>query len=93
MKAVIIDDEQRARNLLRILIEENCPQITAIEVAEDLPKGVSLIHQFQPDIVFLDIEMPGYSGVQILEFFTREQVTFEIILRQPILNMPSRLLN
>ncbi len=79
MKAVIIDDEQRARNLLRILIEENCPQITAIEVAEDLPKGVSLIHQFQPDIVFLDIEMPGYSGVQILEFFTREQVTFEII--------------
>ena len=79
MTAVIIDDEQRARNLLRILIEENCPQISAIEVAEDLPKGVALINRFQPDIVFLDIEMPGYSGVQILEFFSPEQITFEII--------------
>lgn len=79
MKAVIIDDEQKARHLLRILIEENCPQITEIEDAEDLPKGVSLINQFKPDIVFLDIEMPGYSGIQLLEFFTPEQITFEII--------------
>lgn len=79
MKAVIIDDEQKARNLLKILLEESCPQIVEIEVAEDLPKGVALINRFQPDIVFLDIEMPGYSGVQILEFFTPEQITFEII--------------
>ena len=79
MKAVIIDDEQKARHLLRILIEENCHQITEIEDAEDLPKGVSLINQFKPDIVFLDIEMPGYSGIQLLEFFTPEQITFEII--------------
>lgn len=79
MKALIIDDEQRARNLLRILLEENCPQITEIAEAEDLPKGVALINRIQPDIVFLDIEMPGYSGIQILEFFTPEQITFEII--------------
>lgn len=79
MKALIIDDEQRARNLLRILLEENCPQIAEIYEAEDLPKGVALINRLQPDIVFLDIEMPGYSGIQILEFFTPEQITFEII--------------
>ena len=79
MKAVIIDDEQKARRLLRLLLEENCPQITAIETAEDLPKGVALINEFQPDIVFLDIEMPGYSGIQLLEFFTPEQINFEVI--------------
>jgi two-component system, LytTR family, response regulator len=79
MRAVIIDDEQKARNLLRILLEENCPQINEIEDADSLPKGVSLINQFKPDIVFLDIEMPGYSGIQLLDFFTREQITFEII--------------
>ncbi|WP_421898122.1 LytR/AlgR family response regulator transcription factor [Marinoscillum sp.] len=79
MKAVIIDDEQKARRLLRLLLEENCPQITAIETAEDLPKGVALINKFQPDIVFLDIEMPGYSGIQLLEFFTPEQINFEVI--------------
>lgn len=79
MKAVIIDDEQKARRLLRLLLEENCPQITAIETAEDLPKGVALINKFQPEIVFLDIEMPGYSGIQLLEFFTPEQINFEVI--------------
>ncbi len=79
MKVIIIDDEQKARNLLTILIEENCPQITEIKRAESLPKGVSLINEFQPDIVFLDIEMPGFSGLQLLEFFTPEQVNFEII--------------
>ena len=79
MKAVIIDDESKARNLLRILLEENCPQIQQIEEAPDLPKGVALINKFHPDIVFLDIEMPGYSGVQILDFFTPEAITFQII--------------
>ena len=79
MKALIIDDEQKARKLLRVLIEENCPQITEIEVAENLPNGIKLIHSFQPDIVFLDIEMPGYSGLQLLEFLTPEQISFEII--------------
>lgn len=79
MKAVIIDDEKKARNLLRILVEENCPQIKELQEAEDLPSGVRLINQFQPDIVFLDIEMPGYSGVQLFDFFMPEQINFEII--------------
>ena len=79
MKALIIDDEQKARKLLRILVEENCPQITEIEDAKNLPNGIKLIHSFNPDIVFLDIEMPGYSGLQLLEFLTPEQINFEII--------------
>lgn len=79
MKAIIIDDEQKARKLLRILLQENCPQITEIEDANDLLSGIKKINQFQPDIVFLDIEMPGYSGIQLLDFFTPEQIKFEII--------------
>jgi len=79
MKALIIDDEKKARNLLQVLIEENCPQITDIELAENLPSGIKLIHSFKPDVVFLDIEMPGYSGLQLLEFLTPDQINFEII--------------
>jgi len=79
MKALIIDDEQKARHLLKFLVEENCPQITSIELAEDLPNGVRLINEFKPDIVFLDIEMPGYSGLQILDFIAPEQIKFELI--------------
>lgn len=79
MRALIIDDEKKARNLLQVLLEENCPQITNIESADNLPKGIKLIHSFKPDIVFLDIEMPGYSGLQLLDFLTPEQINFEII--------------
>jgi len=79
MRAVIIDDEEKARRLLRILIEENCPEITEVDEASDLPKGVALINDFHPQIVFLDIEMPGYSGLQILDFFSAEKIDFEII--------------
>ena len=69
MKAVIIDDEKKARNLLRVLVEDNCPQIKELEEAEDLPSGVRLINQFQPDIVFLDIENARIFGNTIARFF------------------------
>lgn len=79
MEAIIIDDERKARSLLRILIEENCPKITSIIEAEDLLSGVALIKERKPQIVFLDIEMPEHSGLEILSFISREEVTFEII--------------
>lgn len=79
MNVVIIDDEKKARTLLRILLTENCPQIKSIEEAEDLPQGVRMIHKFKPDIVFLDVEMPGYSGIQLLEFLSADQISFELI--------------
>lgn len=79
MRALIIDDEDKARRLLRTLIEENCPQLTDIKQASNVPEGVRLIHEFQPEIIFLDIEMPGYSGIQLLDFFSPEQINFEII--------------
>lgn len=79
MKALIIDDEDKARSLLQGLVKDNCPQITEIREASDLPEGVRVINEFQPDIVFLDIEMPGYLGIQLLDFFTPNQITFEII--------------
>lgn len=79
MKAIIIDDEDKARRLLRILLEENCPEITEIAEAENVPEGVRNISEFNPDLVFLDIEMPGYLGIQLIDFFTPEQINFEII--------------
>lgn len=79
MKALIIDDEERARNLLTILIQENCPQVTAIKSTDDLPKGVDLIHEYDPDIVFLDIEMPEYSGIQLFDFIAPSQVRFGLV--------------
>ncbi|MGK0387955.1 MAG: two-component system LytT family response regulator [Maribacter sp.] len=79
MKAVIIDDEKKARNLLRVILTEYCPEISVIEEAPDLPTGVKLIRKIQPDIVFLDIEMPRYLGIQILDFFEQDEINFHIV--------------
>lgn len=75
--AVIIDDEQRARNVLETLIKENIPEIEILALAEDVPSGVKAINKCKPDLVFLDIEMPGYNGFQLLDFF--EDIHFDII--------------
>ncbi len=77
LKAVIIDDEAKARRILGSFIEEYCPQVTMVGGAEDVVQGVKLIQKENPDIVFLDIEMPGYNGFQLLEFF--DEIRFEVI--------------
>ncbi|MDY8137866.1 LytTR family DNA-binding domain-containing protein [Aquimarina sp. 2201CG5-10] len=79
MKALIIDDENKARRLLEALIVRECQEITSIFQASDLESGIETIKEQQPDIVFLDIEMPKYSGLQILEFFENKEVNFQII--------------
>ena len=79
MKAIIIDDEKRARRILKTLIEEECPKILTIFDAENLLEGVAIIKAEQPDVVFLDIEMPNHSGLQILEFFKNDTINFQII--------------
>lgn len=79
MKAIIIDDEKRARMNLSILLEEYCPQLTVLADCENLPNGVKAIRRYHPDVVFLDIEMPGHSGLELLDFFDESEVEFSII--------------
>lgn len=79
MKTLIIDDEPKARKLLEILIQENSTKIEAIYQAEDLLSGIQLIREQQPQIVFLDIEMPEHSGLEILDYISKEELNFEII--------------
>ena len=79
MKVIIIDDENKARRLISTLLSENCPEITLQLEADDLETGVALIKEHQPDIVFLDIEMPKHSGLQIVDFFEPSEINFQII--------------
>lgn len=75
--AIIIDDEAKARRIMEVLLAENCPNIKVVDTAEDVLSGIKAINKHQPDIVFLDIEMPGYTGFQLLDFF--DDITFEVI--------------
>jgi two-component system LytT family response regulator len=75
--AVIIDDEAKARRIMETLIADHCTQLQIVATADDALQGVKVIQKYNPDIVFLDIEMPGYTGFQLLEFF--DDINFEVI--------------
>ncbi|HQD46011.1 MAG TPA: LytTR family DNA-binding domain-containing protein [Kaistella sp.] len=79
MKAIIIDDEKQARVSLSLLLKEYCPEIEISANCENLPEGVKAIRKHKPDVIFLDIEMPGHSGLELLDFFDEKEVDFAII--------------
>lgn len=78
-KAIIIDDEEMARTLLQGMIEVYCDNVTVVDLCYDLPSGIKSIRKHKPDIIFLDIEMPGNSGLELLDFFDEGDIDFSII--------------
>ncbi|GAA4063794.1 LytTR family DNA-binding domain-containing protein [Flavobacterium cheonanense] len=79
MKAIIIDDEKRARVSLSLLLQEYCPEVELVAECENLPEGIKAIRKFNPDLVLLDIEMPGHSGLELVDFFDEKEINFSII--------------
>jgi two-component system, LytTR family, response regulator len=79
LTAIIIDDEKMARSLLAGMLAEFCKGVTVLDACPDLPSGIKAIRKLKPDIVFLDIEMPGFSGLELLDFFDEGEIGFSII--------------
>jgi len=67
MRAIIIDDEPDAVELLSIRLNQKCPQVEVVATCISSIKGVAAIIEHRPDVVFLDIEMPQMNGFQVLE--------------------------
>jgi two-component system LytT family response regulator len=66
MKAIIIDDEPLARSIVKEYLQYY-PQIRLLAECGDGFEGVKAIQQFQPDLIFLDIQMPKINGFEMLE--------------------------
>ena len=66
LRTIIIDDEELARNLLQTYLKEN-PDIEVVGQCENGFDGVKMINELQPDLVFLDIQMPKITGFEMLE--------------------------
>ena len=64
-KAIIIDDERLARNELKKLLSEY-PEIEIVAEAANAAEGIQRIEELQPDLIFLDIQMPGKTGFEML---------------------------
>ena len=77
IKALIVDDEVAASNVLQLMIERYIPAITDLRIANDPQQAFSLLNNFKPDLVFLDIVMPSTNGFELLSQV--EQQKFEVI--------------
>lgn len=67
MKALIVDDEKNSRELMHSMLTSYCPQVTEIVVCESAIESIFQINKFQPDLIFLDIEMPEMDGFALLD--------------------------
>ena len=65
MRAIIIDDERLARNELKKLLQE-FPEVEVIGEAANANEGIDKIESLSPDLIFLDIQMPGKTGFDML---------------------------
>ncbi len=76
MRAIIIDDERLARAELRKLLQE-FPEVEVVDEAANAEEGISKIDSLRPDLIFLDIQMPGRTGFDMLADLERApQVIF-----------------
>lgn len=66
MKALLVDDERLARAGLRRLLEEH-QDVTIVGEAANAKEALEQIRRLHPDVIFLDVEMPGQSGIELLE--------------------------
>jgi two-component system, LytTR family, response regulator len=77
MKAIIIDDEKKGREILHTLIQQYCEEVEVLGSAENSEKAYELIIKNKPDVIFLDIEMPDGDGFSLLERF--DDIPFQVI--------------
>lgn len=77
IRAIIVDDEARGRKTLEMLLNQHFPEIEVVGQGENVKRGLELIEKMEPQLVFLDIEMPDGSGFDLLRKV--EDYNFEVI--------------
>ncbi|MCP4437423.1 MAG: response regulator transcription factor [Aureispira sp.] len=77
IRAVIIDDEDNPRELLESLLSKFCEGVEVVAVAANVQQGVAAIQKHQPNMVFLDVEMPKESGFNLYKYF--DKIDFSVV--------------
>jgi len=65
--AIIVEDEPRAQNVLNTLLQEHFPDVKVVGFAQDVPAAVTMIQERKPELVFLDVELPGQPGLSLFD--------------------------
>lgn len=77
IKAVLIDDERNALEMLEWQLHTYCPEILVCAICQNAEKGIEAINQHKPQLVFLDVEMPKKNGFELLKSFP--ELFFDVI--------------
>ena len=77
IKAVLIDDEKNALEMMEWLLKTYCPQVTVAAMCNNAKAGIEAINRHKPQVVFLDIEMPKMNGFYMLEQF--DKLFFDVV--------------
>lgn len=77
IKAIIVDDESKSRDALRKLLTRFAPEVELVGESADVEAAYDLIVEANPDLIFLDIQMPRSSGFNLLKKF--KEISFEVI--------------
>jgi len=73
MRAIIVDDEARARSVLKHLLEEYCPEVMVVGEAENIQATLKLLKEQKVELVFLDIQLPQEDGFKLFEYHKEPQ--------------------
>lgn len=78
LTALIVDDEEYSRMNLSLLLQKHCPQIQVSGFACDINEAQSAIEAIRPEVIFLDVQMPGGCGFDLLQNYT--DYPFEVVI-------------
>ncbi len=70
MRAIIVDDEKHCREVLQLMLARYCPDVVLEAVCVNGPSALEAIEKYRPELIFLDVEMPGMNGFELLEACT-----------------------
>ena len=74
IKTIIVDDEQDGSDVLSMLIAEYCTDLSVVEVCSSSSEAVKAIIKHQPELVFMDIDMPSMSGFDVMDCIKHMQI-------------------
>lgn len=77
IRTILIDDEPHNIINLQRLLEEHCSEVTVVATANNAEEGIAVIRKHKPDLVLLDIQMPGKTGFELL--MELPEPSFEVI--------------
>jgi two-component system, LytTR family, response regulator len=77
IKTILVDDEANNLQFLQSLLKDNCPSLQVLETANTAADGLLMIKELHPQLVFMDVDMPGMTGFEVLKKL--EPLSFEVI--------------